>query len=172
MGIEIERRFRVNLDRLCPNGEDGKAMPKGRHIKQGYLALDPSIRVRVQSFDDRPPTTPATATLTIKTKGTISRGEWNIALPWDVLKPMGPELIDLAQHGVIEKVRYSLRVYQTEWELDRFLGVHEGLWLAEVELPSEDAAFDRPSWLGEEVTDDPRFTNAQLARTTERFWAV
>ena len=172
MGTEIERRFRVNLGLLCPNGEDGKTMPKGRYIKQGYLGEAPAIRVRIMSYDDRPPSDhPATATLTIKTKGVVTRGEWNIPLPWDALKPMAPELIALAEHGVIEKIRYGLKVKQTDWELDRFLGAHEGLWLAEVELPSEDAPFDRPPWLGEEVTADERFTNANLAKTTERFWA-
>lgn len=172
MGTEIERRFRVNLERLCPNGEDGKMLPKGRYIKQAYLVSDdPSVRIRVVGYDEGPVTTYTTvaqALVTIKGKGTISRREWNLSVsPEDAVEMMG-----VAKCGVVEKIRTELFVYHTKWELDRFLGVHEGLWLAEVELPSEDTPFDRPPWLGEEVTADSRFNNARLAMTTDRFWAV
>jgi adenylate cyclase len=169
MGTEIERRFRVNLERLSPNGEDGEYLPRGKYIKQGYLGVAPSIRIRLVSWDDKPATSSnavGQAMLTIKGKGSVTRAEWNLR----VNAVDGWELITLAEHGVVEKVRYDLKVYDTKWELDRFLGVHEGLWLAEVELPSADAVFDRPPWLGEEVTEDDRYSNARLAQTFCRFW--
>lgn len=169
MGVEIERRFRVDVKRLAPNGEDGKALPKGRYYKQAYLAEDPSIRVRVVGWDENPIYNEhgiSAATMTIKGKGTVERAEWNLMLP----HPDAFGLMALAKFGVIEKIRVALTVVETKWELDRFVGVHEGLWLAEVELPSVDASFDRPPWLGEEVTADSRFTNARLAQTAGRFW--
>ncbi len=173
MGTEIERRFRVNLARLCPNGEDGKFMPKGRYIKQAYLTShDPAIRVRIVGYDHTPMSDPKRidkAILTIKGTGTIERAEWNIKLaPEDALAMM-----DFAKQGVIEKIRTEMFVgaSQTKWEVDQFLGAHEGLWLAEVELPSADAAFEKPPWLGPEVTEDPRYNNARLAADTSRFWA-
>lgn len=170
MGTEIERRFRVDLNRLSPNGEDGKFLPEGHYIKQAYLSLDdPSIRVRVVGWTERPVTSEMElekAILTIKGKGTVERAEWN--LPIEDADAFG--MMALARFGCIEKVRYDLVVGGTKWELDRFLGVHEGLWLAEVELPTTDAPFDRPPWLGEEVTEDSRFQNACLARASARFW--
>jgi adenylate cyclase len=170
MGIEIERRFRVDIKRLAPNGEDGKFMPRGRYIKQAYLGDDPAVRVRTYAFDDKPIQNAfaiASAILTIKSKGGIERDEWNIPLT-DTKAAL--ELQSIARFGSIEKIRYDLEVGSTKWELDRFLGVHEGLWLAEVELPAKDASFDTPPWLGEEVTEDDRFSNARLARTTVPFW--
>jgi len=171
VGTEIERRFRVNLERLSPNGEDGKRLPQGRYYKQGYLAPhDPSIRVRLVAWNDKPITAPtlvSQAILTIKGKGTVERAEWNIM----VSNQEGFEILQTqAKHGFVEKVRYDITVGSTKWELDKFVGTHEGLWLAEVELPSRDAPFDRPPWLGEEVTEDDRYSNAYLASHAGRFW--
>jgi adenylate cyclase len=168
--VEIERRFRVNLDRLSPNGEDGKHLPQGRYIKQGYLAPDdPSIRIRLVAWDDNPITSSglvAQAILTIKGKGTVERAEWNILLA----NLEGYSLQSQVKHGFVEKVRHEIVVMRTKWELDKFVGAHEGLWLAEVELPARDAPFDRPPWLGEEVTEDTRYSNAYLASHAGRFW--
>lgn len=170
MGTEIERRFRVNLERLSPNGEDGKLLPQGRYFKQGYLAPhDPSVRVRLAAWNEHPITAPghiSQATLTIKGKGNIERAEWNILIS----NQDGFELQSQAKHGFVEKVRYVITVGTTKWELDKFLGCHEGLWLAEVELTAKDASFDRPPWLGEEVTQDDRYSNAYLASHAGRFW--
>lgn len=181
MGTEIERRFRVVLERLCPNGEDGKVLPKGRWVKQAYLVThDPSIRVRVVGWDATPVTAErgeprfSQSVMTIKGPGSIKRDEWNVPVTGgDAL-----ELIDIAKCGHVEKVRSEMLVGSslssalsgTRWELDRFLGAHEGLWLAEVELPAEDSPFNRPTWLGKEVTDDSRYNSAQLARNPDRFW--
>ena len=153
--VEIERRFRVNLERLAPGGEDGKPMPPGRYYKQAYLAVgDPTIRVRIIGSNHQPiyePMEVRKAELTAKGRGTVKRTELNVALqPADAL-----HLIDMATYGSVEKVRYEITVRATPWVIDRFVGRHEGLWLAEVELPSVDAPFVRPPWLGEEVTEEP-----------------
>lgn len=161
--VEIERRFRVNLERLSPNGEDGKPMPRGRYIKQAYLSIDdPVIRIRVVAHSHLRIMVEEdvhTAKLTAKGRGTIERTELNVPVP--PLKAL--QFMEMAQHGFVEKVRYEFKVRETSWVVDRFLGRHEGLWLAEVELPSADAPFDRPPWLAVEVTDYPRFSNVHLA---------
>jgi adenylate cyclase len=171
VGVEIERRFRVNLERLAPNGEDGKMLRNGVWMRQAYIALNPSIRVRLMSATSLPvdaTTTGVKAVLTVKGKGTLVRKEFEIGL--DPTTAHG--LMGMAEYGQVTKLRRRLPVNHSMWELDQFLGPHAGLWLAEIELPSEDAPFSKPPWLGEEVTEDHRFGNAYLANHPEdRFWA-
>jgi adenylate cyclase len=72
---------------------------------------------------------------------------------------------------LIEKIRYRLAVGRHTWEIDVFEGDNAGLVVAEIELGSEDEAFDRPEWIGEEVTDDPRYFNSNLVGNPFRTWA-
>ena len=64
----------------------------------------------------------------------------------------------------LTKIRYRLKVGEHVWEIDEFTGAHTGLWLAEIELDHEDAAFERPQWLGREVSEDPHYANSALAK--------
>jgi adenylate cyclase len=154
MGREIERRFLVR---------DGGFREGARvsHIEQGFLSTDPErvVRVRIEQGE---------ATLTIKGRGEgASRPEYEYPIPVREAR----ELIDaLCVRPPIAKTRYRVAYQGALFEVDVFEGANEGLVLAEVELPSEDAAFARPAWLGEEVTADPRYANAYLAEHPYRSW--
>jgi adenylate cyclase len=172
MGKEIERRFRVKVARLCPNGEDGKPLPPGEYVKQAYFSRDPAIRIRMTGVSSTPASVwgqEAKAVLTIKSDATLERDEWNI--PIASLRD-AHDMMGLAKVGIIEKVRYKLRVPGQErpWEVDKFLGPHEGLWIAELELSAPDAEFAKPPWLGPEITQDKRYGNVALAADPTRFW--
>jgi adenylate cyclase len=143
MGTEIERRFLVQVDKL-PDLKEYDA----NIIEQAYFSTDPWVRVRVYQRNQ------PKAVLTIKGKGTIKRPEVNCEIPVAKAREMWP----LAKHEI-----HKIRHYVDKWELDEFTGAHTGLWLAELELESEDTAFEHPEWLGEEVTEDIRYTNAFLA---------
>jgi adenylate cyclase len=151
MHREIERKFLVRTERL-PAG----ARADGARLTQGYLAYEPSIRVRLSEGSSEG----ARGWITIKSKGTLVRDEFEYEVPPDDARA----LLALAKAS-LAKVRYRVRVGAHTWDLDEFAGPHQGLWLAEVELGSEDEDFARPDWLGDEVTHDPRYTNVALART-------
>jgi len=153
MGIEIERKFLVA-------GNDWQAgADEGRSIRQAYLANGGAASVRIRVLGDRGG---KSARLTIKSRGGgLSRAEFEYPVPVaDAL-----ELMALRSGNVIEKTRYRVPAGPDRvWEVDVFAGVHAGLVLAEIELGAEDELFERPDWLGEEVTGDPRYANAALAR--------
>ena len=97
-----------------------------------------------------------------------SRFEWEKEIPVQEAKA----LLQLAEPGVIDKTRYLIR--NTDgvhiWEVDEFYGDNDGLLIAEIELSSEDEPFDRPAWLGEEVTGDARYYNSALSRKPFKSW--
>src|SRR6516162_11538611 len=138
MAREIERKFLVK-------GDAWRSLAKGTTYRQGYLNSTKERTVRVRTADKQ-------AFLTIKglTVG-ATRAEYEYEIPFDEGKAM---LDTLAEKPLIEKKRYKIHVGGLTWEVDEFLGDNAGLIVAEVELRSEDQAFDRPSWLGEEVTGD------------------
>jgi adenylate cyclase len=82
----------------------------------------------------------------------------------------GAALLRLRESGVIEKLRYTLPWQDLLWEIDVFQGENRGLVIAEIELPHEDKFFEKPDWLGREVTSDPRYSNANLAKVPFRRW--
>ncbi len=143
-------------------------MPQGKYIEQAYLSKDPSIRVRRTARDEHPNFLYyAHAEMTVKkSDGTLVRDEINIPLDLD----KASDLVKLAKLGTIRKVRYVLLVHGDKWEVDKFMGAHEGLWLAEHELAGPDESFSRPPWLGREVTEDKRYSNLSLACNSERLW--
>jgi len=147
MGIEIERKFLVN--------GDGWRQPAAAQTRfsQGYLNRDPARTVRVRLAGDR-------AFLTIKGATTgVTRAEFEYAVPVaDAL-----QLLQLSDGPVVEKIRHLVVFDGMTWEVDEFLGANAGLVVAEIELQSEAQTFTRPSWLGEEVTGDARYVNANLA---------
>ncbi len=148
---EIERKFLVR-------GSFKEQSFKSLDIKQGYLCTDPARTVRIRIREDK-------GFITIKGDGNASgttRFEWEKEIP----RVEAESLLVLAQSGIIDKTRYLIRNTdgQHVWEVDEFHGMHEGLVIAEIELSSEDDAFDRPSWLGEEVTGDIRYYNSYLSK--------
>lgn len=147
MGVEIERKFLVA-------GEGWRQMATTRTcFSQGYLSRDPARTVRVRIAGD-------VAFLTIKgaTRG-ATRAEFEYAIP----PADARQLLAMSDGPVVEKVRHLCPHAGMTWEVDEFLGANAGLVVAEIELQSESQSFDRPSWLGEEVTGDARYVNANLA---------
>lgn len=154
MGIEIERKFLL--------AGDGWRRAAGRslRIRQGYLGGERcSVRVRID--DDK-------ATLNIKSRrlGAV-RSEFEYAIP----RAEAEELLALAAEPVLAKRRHFVEHAGALWEIDEFEGDNAGLIVAEIELDAVDAAFERPDWLGAEVTDDPRYYNVNLVREPYSRWS-
>jgi len=155
MGVEIERKFLVKDDSWRSDVESEA------HLVQGYLADGDQATVRVRITDH-------VACLTIKgpTVG-VRRSEYEYPIPLADAQAM---LRELAVYPAIDKTRYQVRAGSHRWELDLFAGENAGLVLAELELGSEDEPFELPAWAGEEVSDDPRYYNVNLARNPYRQW--
>lgn len=155
MQIETERKFLV-LD------DSYKAQAVESHrIRQGYIAHDMGRSVRVRILDDK-------GILTVKGPfiGVGSRPEWEK----EISLKEAEELFLICKPGSIDKTRWIVPAGERKFEVDEFHGENEGLVMAEIELESQDEAFERPSWLGEEVTGDPRFYNGYLARNPFKNW--
>lgn len=148
MGRETERKFLVRGD-FMPH------VASSSHIVQGYIARSESLTLRVRTRDGR-------GYLTIKGATDVTgttRSEWEYEIPVAEAR----ELLAYSC-GVIDKVRYLVPAGRHTFEVDRFAGANEGLVVAEVELADAGEAFERPEWLGEEVTGDRRYYNSQLLR--------
>lgn len=154
MAKEIERKFLVTSDAW-------RALAKGTHYKQGYLNSVKERTVRIRTIDDK-------AFLTIKgiTVG-ITRQEYEYEIPHADCDAM---LENLAEKPIIEKARYKIQHESLVWEVDEFFGVNEGLIVAEVELSSEDQVFNKPTWIGEEISSDPRYFNSNLVANPYSTW--
>jgi adenylate cyclase len=156
MAQEIERKF------LVKNEDFKKEASKVTRIVQGYLSSVPERTVRVRIKGDK-------GYLTIKGIGNqsgASRFEWEKEIP----KEEAEKLLEICEPGIIDKSRYVVPVGKHLFEVDEFYGENEGLVLAEVELGSEDEAFEKPDWLGEEVTGDVRYYNSMLMKNPYRQW--
>jgi adenylate cyclase len=171
MPLEIERRFLVRSRLLPPLG-------KGRRMEQAYLSQSPEVRVRlITDADDASagpsagsgvsPDAKSTGYITVKTDGGITREEYEYEVPADHARAM----LRLTSWSVIAKTRYKLPLDGRVWEIDRYDGDNVGLWSAEVELDSEDAAVTLPPWLADEVTEERRFNNRNLAQHAFSGWA-
>ncbi|MFW5708215.1 MAG: CYTH domain-containing protein [Bacteroidota bacterium] len=155
MPQEIERKFLVKGD------FKSNAFNKIR-IKQGYLSSVPerTVRVRIKGSN---------GFITIKGESNAtgtSRYEWEKQIPANEAE----ELLALCEPGVIDKTRYLVKTKNHTFEVDEFYGDNEGLVIAEIELGSEDEAFEKPEWLGEEVTGEKKYFNAMLSKKPYRFW--
>ena len=154
MAKEIERKFLVK-------GEDWRAMARGTRYRQGYLSTVKERTVRVRTIDDK-------GFLTIKGVSVgATRSEYEYEIPAADADEM---LDDLCEKPIIEKDRYKIPVGDVTWEVDEFFGVNDGLIVAEVELLSEDQSFPKPDWIGDEVTGDPRYFNANLIARPFSTW--
>jgi len=154
MAQEIERKYLVS-------GEAWKHLAEGTHYRQGYLSTDPERTVRVRIIGER-------GYLTIKGISVgISRPEYEYEIPI----PDAKELLErLCEKPIVEKERYKIAFGGLVWEVDEFLGVNEGLVIAEVELESADQAIDLPPWVGEEVSGDLRYFNSHLVNHPYSTW--
>lgn len=153
MNIEIERKFLLKND----NWREGAV---GVHYKQAYLNEkgDNTVRVRIEGEN---------AKLTIKGKSSnISRLEFEYDIPMEDAEA----LFTLAKTPIVEKYRYKIMYAGNCWEVDEFLGLNRGLVVAEIELESETQSFEKPDWIGMEVSGDKRYTNANLARKPYCEW--
>ena len=155
MALEIERKYLVRLDAWRPPASGGTIH------RQGYLSVDSARVVRVRQAGRH-------AWLTIKGQNRgIARTEFEYPIPVADAKVM---LETLCLSPVIEKTRYRVRFGGRVWEVDVFAGANAGLVVAEVELESETAEVNRPPWAGPEVSDDPRYYNANLVRHPFTEW--
>jgi CYTH domain-containing protein len=154
--IEIERKFLV-----LSEGFISAAFSKKR-IVQGYLNSNPERTVRVRIKTDK-------AYLTIKGKGNetgTTRLEWER----EIAVSDAEKLLTICESGIIDKIRHEVKVGNHIFEVDVFSGDNEGLIIAEIELQSEDEVFEKPHWLGKEVTNDQRFYNAFLSNFPFKDW--
>ena len=148
--MEIERKYLVTSDSY-------KQMAVARyHICQGYISREKTGTVRIRITDDK-------AYLTIKGKpaaGHFARYEWEKEIDVQEAK----ELMQLCQGTIIDKTRWIIPAAEEglKWEVDEFHGKQEGLTLAEIELTSEEQQVEKPSFVGEDVTSDPRYYNANM----------
>lgn len=155
MAQEIERKFLVQ-------GEFKSSAYASERIVQGYLSSVPERTVRVRALGDK-------GFLTIKgvaDKEGVSRYEWEKEIP--ISEAL--ELMKLCEPGIIDKVRYFVKCGTHIFEVDEFQGENAGLIMAEVELQSVAEDFERPGWLGEEVTGDKRYYNAMLSKHPYAKW--
>ncbi len=154
MGTEIERKFLLT-------GDAWRKLAQGVHYRQGYLNSIKERTVRVRTINEK-------GFLTIKgiTVG-ATRLEFEYEIPKDECNIM---LDDLAEKPIIEKSRYKVDFEGFIWEIDEFFGENQGLIVAEVELESEDQKFEKPEWIGEEVTGDPRYFNSNLINHPYTKW--
>lgn len=155
-GLEIERKFLVN-------GDGYKSMAFSvSHIRQGYICDEHGKTVRVRIRDGK-------AYLTIKgpsNDGGLSRYEFEKEITLDEAN----NLFALCKPGAIDKARYLVRSGDHVFEVDEFYGDNEGLVVAEVELSSPDESFEKPHFIGTEVTGDHRYYNSHLSRNPFKNW--
>ena len=153
MGVEIERKFLLA-------GDSWRALGQPLLLRQGYLSSDPARVVRVRVAGDQ-------AYVTIKGRSAgATRGEWEYPIPLADAN----ELLALCEQPIVEKFRREIEFAGNVWEVDEFLGANQGLLLAEIELAAEDQPFDKPDWIGEDVTHDARYFNSSLVRHPYSSW--
>ncbi|MBT8244344.1 MAG: CYTH domain-containing protein [Winogradskyella sp.] len=153
---EIERKFLVKSDAFKVKAFNLY------HIKQGFLNSHPERTVRIRLNKNQ-------GVLTVKGKSTsdgLSRFEWEKQISVDEAE----SLLQLCEIGIIDKIRYEVKVGNHIFEVDEFYGDNNGLIIAEVELNSETETFEKPDWLGEEVTGNVNYYNSNLSKQPFKDW--
>lgn len=154
MGKEIERKFLVK-------SEDWKELAKGIVYRQGYLSTVKERTVRVRTIGN-------SGFLTIKG---ITVGATRREYEYEISTSDADEMLDeLCEKPLIEKKRYKIEFAGLIWEVDEFFGDNKGLVVAEVELSNEDQVIQKPQWIGDEVTGDPRYFNSNLTKHPYSQW--
>lgn len=149
MAIEIERKFLVSGDFM-------PGVVSANRIVQGYICSQPGRTVRVRIRGEK-------GFLTIK-GASDEKGMSRYEFEQEISLADAEHLLELCEPGAIDKVRHLVPVGHHTWEVDVFHGENEGLVLAEIELSSEEEFFEKPVWLGEEVTGDRRYYNSMLTK--------
>ena len=146
MGTEIERKFLLI-------GDSWRSLATGTKYRQGYLNSTKERVVRVRTIDDD-------GFLTIKG---ITTGATRVEYEYKIPKKDATEMLDeLCEKPIIEKNRYKIDFAGFTWEVDEFYGENQGLIVAEIELENEEQPFEKPEWIGDEVTGDPKYFNSNL----------
>ncbi len=156
MAQEIEKKFLVSTDAFKAEAS------KQTRITQGYLSSIPERTVRVRVKGSK-------GFITIKGIGNesgASRYEWEKEIPVEEVQ----ELLIICEPGVIDKTRYEVKVGKYTYEIDEFYGENQGLTVAEIELSNEYDSFEKPSWLGQEVTGDVKYYNSMLMKNPYTKW--
>ncbi len=156
MAKEIERKF------LVKNDDFKGCIRQSQKIVQGYLSSVPERAVRVRIKGDK-------GFLTVKGIGNesgMSRFEWEKEISVEDAK----DLLKICEPGIIDKTRFIVQHKGYVYEVDEFYGDNDGLIVAEIELESEDDIFEKPEWLGEEVTGDVKYYNAMLMKNPYKNW--
>lgn len=156
MAQEIEKKFLVAAE------DFKKQASKETRITQGYLSSVPerTVRVRIKG---------KAGFITIKGIGNdsgASRYEWEKEIPVSEVE----ELLKICEPGVIDKTRYEVKAGKHTFEIDEFYGENQGLIVAEVELENENDSFEKPDWLGTEVTGDVKYYNSMLMKNPYTKW--
>lgn len=150
MLLEIERKFLISSDDFKNEAQ------KKTYIKQGFLSTDKERTVRIRIRDHK-------GFITIKGKSNQSgttRFEWEKEIPVNEAE----QLLNLCQDNIIEKYRYIVPSGSHIYEVDEFLGIHKGLIIGEIELKTEDEKFNKPKWIGKEVTGQAQYYNSELSK--------
>lgn len=155
MGIEIERKFLLKTD------DWRKYAGQPVLYRQGYLVGSELSSVRIRIEGDKAFINIKSATLGIR------RQEYQYPIPVEDAEKI---LDDLCEKPLIEKHRYFIKQKQHTWEIDEYFGDNAGLMVAEIELGSEDEVFDKPGWLGKEVSSDTRYYNVCLVKHPYKDW--
>ncbi len=155
MGSEIERKFLLRNDLWRKNAQ-------GILLRQGYILSDPRRTVRIRICNN-------SGFITIKglAKG-IERPEFEYEIP---LEDADFLLSHICETPILEKIRYKIEYDGFIWEVDEFLGENSGLFVAEIELASDDQVFPKPPWIGKEVTGSKRYFNSSLVKNPYNKWA-
>lgn len=154
--LEIERKF------LVVSSAYKAAATRHTTITQGFLNTAPERTVRIRLQEDQ-------GFLTVKGKSNTSgttRLEWETQMP----AADAERLLTLCESGILKKTRYEVPVGAHCYEVDEFHGENNGLVVAEIELQTEEEAFEKPKWLGKEVTGDVRYYNSQLSKNPFKNW--
>jgi CYTH domain-containing protein len=153
MAEEIERKFLVE-------GDEWRTLGHGEVVRQGYLSTVKERTVRIRMVAEQ-------AWITIKglTVG-ATRSEFEYPIPLGD----AAQMLELCEQPIIEKTRHVVEAGGLRWEIDEFAGVNRGLIVAEVELDDPDQPIELPDWIGVEVTDDPRYYNANLIAHPYSVW--
>lgn len=156
MYTEIERKFLVK-------GNFKNSAIKSSKIAQGFLSTVPERTVRVRIYDSK-------GFITVKG---LSNANGTTRFEWEkeISEVEAQKLLELCEPVIIEKMRYIIPLTDTLYfEVDEFLGANIGLVIAEIELPEEDFYFEKPEWLGEEVTGQAKYYNSMLSKKPFSNW--
>ena len=156
MNKEIERKYLLK-------GNFKEYSSKSFRIKQAYLSSKSERSVRVRTKNEK-------AFLTIKGKSN-DEGTTRFEFEKEISIEEAKNLFEICEPGIIDKIRYIVHVGKHIWEIDEFMGKNKGLLIAEIELQNKDEEFEKPDWLGEEVTGNKKYYNSYISNKPYSLWS-